>query len=73
MSHVTFFTANLYNDYIGTGSIDVLDRRPVNFSVSLLYIYGIYIYIYNRVSIHDYLPCGSSMRVTIIRIPFAFL
>jgi len=32
-----FYTAKLYNDYTKDGSIDVLDRRPINFNVFLFY------------------------------------
>lgn len=36
ISHAAFFTANLDNDCSSNGLIDVLDRRPVNFSVFLI-------------------------------------
>lgn len=36
ISHAAFFTANLDNDCSGNGLIDVLDRRPINFSVFLI-------------------------------------
>lgn len=40
VSLVALFTANLNNDYSSNGSIDVLDRRPVNFSVFLKFSFN---------------------------------